>query len=169
MQTRLAYKLHREAHVPEGPCGLPELRQFQTFLGPQGYQILVVCPINCVLLYKEDTWNECEHKLMLVKNGDHYDGLTSLPSLLSRSYFCYHCNKGYNTEDARHHNCRGQNCTACLRKENQCPNFALWEKPSLVCDRCHISFFGPNCFQHHLKQKQCESYKNVWIVTLPIA
>ena len=41
VQQRQAQELHREAGVAEGPCGLPELRQFQQALGPQ-YQLLVM-------------------------------------------------------------------------------------------------------------------------------
>ena len=35
VQQRQAQALHREAGVTEGPCGLPELRQFQQVLGSQ--------------------------------------------------------------------------------------------------------------------------------------
>lgn len=32
IQERLAKQFHREAGVPEGPCGYEELEKFQTFL-----------------------------------------------------------------------------------------------------------------------------------------
>ena len=38
---RQAQDLHREAGVAEGPCGLPELRQFLQALGSQ-YQLLLI-------------------------------------------------------------------------------------------------------------------------------
>ena len=38
---RQAQELHQQAGVVEGPCGLPELRQFQHALGSQ-YQLLVM-------------------------------------------------------------------------------------------------------------------------------
>ena len=41
VQQRQAQELHQQAGVAEGPCGLPELRQFQQALGPQ-YQLLVM-------------------------------------------------------------------------------------------------------------------------------
>ena len=41
VHQRQAQALHREAGVAEGPCGLPELRQFQQALGPH-YQLLVM-------------------------------------------------------------------------------------------------------------------------------
>ena len=41
VQQRQAQALHREAGVAEGPCGIPELRQFHQALGSQ-YQLLVM-------------------------------------------------------------------------------------------------------------------------------
>ena len=33
-QKILAKQLHRESGVPEGPCGLEQIKQIQQFLGP---------------------------------------------------------------------------------------------------------------------------------------
>ena len=41
-QLKQAKKLHEEAGVSEGPCGLEEIEQFQDYLGPQGYRIIVL-------------------------------------------------------------------------------------------------------------------------------
>ena len=41
MQTRLAEELHQKSGVPLGPCGLDEVKHFQTYLSE--YQINVVC------------------------------------------------------------------------------------------------------------------------------
>jgi len=41
-QGVMARELHQQAGVPEGPCGLEELRAFQATLGPR-YQLLVMC------------------------------------------------------------------------------------------------------------------------------
>ena len=45
VQQRQAQELHRQAAMAEGPCGLPELRQFQQALGSQ-YQLLVMTRMN---------------------------------------------------------------------------------------------------------------------------
>ena len=45
---KVSRQLHRDAGVPEGPCGIEELEKFQTFLGRQGYKIIVV---DCVFCY----------------------------------------------------------------------------------------------------------------------
>ena len=149
IQERLARRLHQEAGVPEGPCGFEELQAFQDHLGPQGYQLIVVEPSKCLIVFKDPTYNEAPHWIGLVKYQGHYDGLTSIPALLNRSYYCRHCDQGYNTQDAQHHNCEGQNCDACCRTNNSCPNFATWVKPSVYCADCNGWFYGQDCFQAH--------------------
>ena len=109
IQERWARQLHQEAGVPEGPCGFEELQKFQDHLGPQGYQLIVVEPSKCLIVFKDATFNDDPHFIALVKHQNHYDGLTSIPALINRSYYCRHCDKAYDREDARHHNCLGQN------------------------------------------------------------
>ena len=81
IQERLAKMLHREAGVPRGPCGFEELEKFQDFLGPQGYQLIVVEPSKCLIVFKEAKYNNTPHVISLVKHQDHFDGLTSIPAL----------------------------------------------------------------------------------------
>lgn len=52
IQERLAKQLHRETGVPEGPCGYEELKKFQTFLGRQGYKIIVVDYVSCARIFQ---------------------------------------------------------------------------------------------------------------------
>ena len=99
IQERLAGLLHQEAGVREGPCGFEERQAFQDFLGPQGYQLIVVEPSKCLVVFKDPTYNEASHVIGLVKYNGHYDGLTSIPALMNRSYYCHHCDRGYNTQD----------------------------------------------------------------------
>ena len=84
IQERLARLLHQEAGVPEGPCGFEELQAFQDHLGPQGYQLIVVEPSKCLIVFKDLTYNEAPHWIGLVKYQGHYDGLTSIPALLNK-------------------------------------------------------------------------------------
>ena len=74
IQERWARLLHQEAGVPEGPCGFEELQKFQDFLGPQGYQLIVVEPSKCLVVFKDPTYNEAPHVIGLVKYNGHYDG-----------------------------------------------------------------------------------------------
>lgn len=159
-QKELAKKLHQDACVPECPCGQEELQQFQAYLGPE-YHLIVVEPSKGLIVFKERAYDSAPKMISLVKSENHYDGLTSIPSLLNRSYFCHHCEKGYSTDDAKHHNCQGQHCPACRRAKNGnepgCPNYAKWVTPERECERCHIRFYGPECFEaYHAKKKRTE-------------
>ena len=165
IQERWARLLHQEAGVPEGPCGFEELQKFQDFLGPQGYQLIVVEPSKCLVVFKDPTYNEAPHVIGLVKYNGHYDGLTSIPALMNRSYYCRHCDRGYNTQDAQHHNCQSQNCVACCRQNKTCPNFATWVKPTVHCPDCNCMFYGQDCFQAHKtkgKKRGDESICDRW-------
>ena len=165
IQERWARRLHQEAGVPEGPCGFEELQKFQDFLGPQGYQLIVVEPSKCLVVLKDPTYNEAPHVIGLVKYNGHYDGLTSIPALMNRSYYCRHCDRGYNTQDAQHHNCQSQNCVACCRQNKTCPNFATWVKPTVHCPDCNCMFYGQDCFQAHKtkgKKRGDESICDRW-------
>ena len=47
-----------------------------------------------------------EKKILLIQVDDHYHGCNSYGGFLDTSYFCHHCNMGYNNEDSDHHPCR---------------------------------------------------------------
>lgn len=149
----------------EGACRCEELQKFQAFLGPQGYQLIVVEASRCIILVKDLKYNEAPHVIQLVKHQRHYDGLTSVPALIYRSYFCRHCDGAYNTEYAAYGNCMGQNCPACCRTrkgtEPGCPNYAAWLTPEVECDRCHIKFYGSDCFPAHRQKGKKGVYKSV--------
>ena len=124
IQERWARQLHQEAGVPEGPCEFEELQKFQDHLGPQGYQLIVVEPSKCLIVFKDATFNDAPYFIALVKHQNHYDDFTSIPALINQSYYCRHYDKAYDREDSRHHNCLSQNCPACCRGNKTCPNYA---------------------------------------------
>lgn len=97
-QGYLAHKLCEEAGVAEGPCGSEDFQQFQDHLGPQGYQIIVFEGQQGMIWFKDHTYNDASKKLCLLKVQNHFHGLRSIPALLNRSYYCHHCEKGYNEE-----------------------------------------------------------------------
>ena len=74
------------------------MEKFHGFLGPQGYQLIVVEPSKCLIVFKEAKYNNTPHVISLVKHQDHFDGLTSIPALINRSYYCRLCDKGYYVE-----------------------------------------------------------------------
>ena len=154
VQTRLARELHQQAGVPEGPCDLEALQKFQTFLGPR-YQLLVMCRSKpFFLLFKGPP---ADLQIHLLKLEHHYDRCTSFPAFVNRLYWCVHCEKGFDHDDAKNHPCRGRTCKACSR--SNCPEYALSKKPHLWCDQCNGRFFGPTCFAHHLDRKLCQRFK----------
>lgn len=68
-------------------------------------------------------------------------------------------------KDSSHHNCRSQNCPACCRtrrgKEPGYPNFAVWLTPQLECNRCHIKFYGSDCFAAHQQKSKKKGVKSI--------
>ena len=48
IQERWACLLHQEAGVSEGPCGYEELEKCLEYLGPHGYQLIVIEPSKCL-------------------------------------------------------------------------------------------------------------------------
>ena len=154
VQEKLAKQLHRQANVPEGPCGSEEYPKFQEALGPH-YQLLVMSRIKpFCLIFKGPS---APHQIRLLKSNDHFDGLTSFPAFINRSYYCLDCEKGYNVEDKAHHSCRGRRCTACARFN--CEDFVPGNQPTEYCSQCNTKFFGIHCKSHHFATKQCERHK----------
>ena len=170
IQERLAKQLHQEAGVPEGPCGYEELEKFQTFLGPQGYKIIVVDYVSCACIFQGNV-HQYSKVIYLLKHENHYNGLTSIIAFLNRSYFCLYCCKGYDVDDAANHSCMGRNCASCQRTRSQknkggCLDFSSGKKRTIHCNGCQRDFYGPDCFKAHKepngkkKVSLCQKLKN---------
>ena len=164
-QLKEAKRLHHEAGVPEGPCGQEEIEKFQQFLGPRGYQIIVVDPARGGVIFTGEQFKSSPKVIQLAKtyhedaNGEtkaHYDGVFSIAPVFNRCKFCRYCCKAYNTEDSKHHNCLRANCPSCMRKRQKsvgCPNYTGWSKLTITCRHCCRSFYGEDCYQDHLTPK----------------
>ena len=149
--------MHREAGVPKHPWGFQELEKFHGFLGPQGYQLIVVEPSKCLIVFKEAKYNNTPHVISLVKHQDHFDGLTSIPAL-SIAPMTVVCAIRV-MMGATHHNCGGQNCPACLRTNKTCPNYAAWIKPTFECPNCNCKFYGQDCFKPTKRKERRKTTK----------
>ena len=162
-QGYLAHKLCQEASVAEGPCGSGEMQQFQDHLGPQGYQIIVFEGQQGLIWFKDRAYNGAPKKICLLKIGNHFHGITSIPALLNRSYYCHHCEKGYSNETSEDHNCLGQNCSSCKRTNKRCPNFATFKTPEVYCGDCNRFFYGQECYAAHKQRGKniCSQLKKV--------
>ena len=154
VQEKQAKELHREAGVPEGPCGLEELQRFQETLGPE-YQLLVMTRMKpFFLIFKGPP---APNQIRLLKSNDHFDGVTSFPAFLDRSYYCLECEKGFNTDDKAHHPCKGKRCSACATFN--CPDYVPGTQPEDHCTQCNTKFFGPSCKGHHFTSNMCQTHK----------
>jgi hypothetical protein len=129
--------LHRRAGVPEGPCGIPELRLFQVAL--PGYRIRVFSKdaFNAVIFDGQTTGQ----LLNLFLHDSHYDVITSAPAFTASSYFCDARNKPYYRRDE--HAACGHRCSSCY--EIGVCNDNGWIK----CTDCNRSFKSQQCFDHH--------------------
>ena len=154
VQKRLAKELHEQAGVPEGPCGIQQLQQFQQALGPE-YQLLVMSRIKPFFIIFKG--HDAPHQIRLLKSNNHYDGCTSFPAFVNKSYYCLDCEKAFNTNDKAHHSCRGKRCLACARFN--CPDYVPGTQPEDHCTQCNTKFFGPSCKGHHFDTKQCQTHK----------
>ena len=154
IQEHAALELHRLAGVDRGPCGLQELEKFQRYLHPT-YQLLVMCRTKpFFLIYKGPP---APKQIKLIKSETHYDGCTSFPALVNRSYWCSLCEKGFDHDDAKHHPCEGRKCKSCSRKE--CPDCDRTNHPPILCHFCHCHFYGNNCFDYHRQKNLCQTQK----------
>ena len=154
IQQQLAKELHRQAGVPEGPCGLQEFPKFQQALGCN-YQLLVMArmyPFH--LIYYGPS---APQQICLLKSNEHYDGVTSFSAFTNRGYYCLDCQKAFNVNDRAHHSCKGKRCTACSRFN--CEDYLPGSHPSDYCSLCHTKFFGIHCKRHHYESKQCQTHK----------
>ncbi|CAH3179007.1 unnamed protein product [Porites lobata] len=165
-QLKEAKQLYTAAGVPEGSCGYEEIQKFQDYLGPMGYQLIVVDPVRGGVIFTGEQYKFAPKVIQIVKtyyedsDGEtkaHYDGVYSIAAVMNRSKFCRYCCKGYNTEDAKHHNCLHANCPSCMRRRNKtskgCPDYTGWSKPTITCRKCCRSFYGEDCYRDHLVQK----------------
>ena len=108
-----------------------------------GYQLVVVSGDHFnAIVYKGP---ETEKPIYLYYHDEHYDVITLMPAFLGRAYFCLACEKGYNTEDWKHHSCENKcKCchhTACTDQEE----VGSW----IQCVQCQRMFKGPACFENH--------------------
>ena len=168
-QKTQALQLAQEADVSTTEkLGLTDLKKIQNVLTPV-YQIKVLkIGRPHMIVYAGP---KAPRGIFLVLEDGHYDGTTSLKGMFNKSYFCDHCDRGYDEDDIAHHPCDGRRCEGC--HELDCPDW-LAEKeragvgrfvhPVVTCSTCHRSFFGRGCFSCHKsspegKKSQCQRLK----------
>ena len=159
-QGIMARQLHQAAGVPEGPCGLPELNKFQQYLSTLDppYQLKVLSRQHPFFLIFRGP--DADHKIILLKSNTHYEGCTKITGFINKSYWCHECDRGYDHNDAANHPCEGTTCRACNRNQpTPCPDYNMFQKPTVICHQCHLSFYGTQCLAFHLSSKSCGKKK----------
>ncbi|PFX13434.1 putative DNA polymerase [Stylophora pistillata] len=159
--TRCAKYFHREAGVPKRPCGKSELAAFQTYLAPQ-YQLKVITACYPYeLLFEGQVTEPPQYIVRLlyvppVGNSDigHYHGCKSYQAFLEKSYYCDLYNRGYDSEDFRHHPCEGRRCKAC--KQVACGS--KLHPPTIYCQHCHRHFYDDRCVAFHHAEGICKCW-----------
>ena len=139
---------------PRDPVAWKSFANFNRALGPQ-YQLLVMTRMKpFFLIFKGPT---APHQIRLSKSNVHFDGCTSFPAFVNRSYYCLDCERGFNTNDRTSHICQGRRCSACGRFD--CQDYVRGTRPTDYCTLCHCKFYGGYCKRHHVVTKQCQSIK----------
>ena len=155
IQEHAAIELHRLAGVERGPCGTQELEKFQRYLQPT-YQLLVICRSSP--FFPIFRGPPAPKQIRLLKSDTHYDGCTSFPAFVNRSYWCDLCGRGFDHDDAKHHPCEGRSCHSCNRKD--CPEYDPDNRnPPILCHFCNCNFYGNNCFNYHRQKNLCQTHK----------
>ena len=132
LQTRLAHDLHEKANVSMGPCGLEEVKQFQTCLTQ--YQINIVSKDHQnSIIYSGP---EKEKRIYLFLHDNHYDVIMSMPAFFARKRYCHICKKGY--DHVTDHLCP-DSCLLCGFQ--YCP-IVSW----ISCTDCNSIFKSQECF-----------------------
>ncbi len=152
-QKKAACELHEKAGVPFGPCGIPEVKQFQKHL-PE-YEINIVSSDHRdSIIYPKCSSDTEAKRLYLYLHNNHYDVITSMSGFLGRSYFCCKCRKTYSS--TIQHLCKGM-CEMC--RSFDCPYVKLQD-----CAECGRTFRSQTCYDKHKEalgagQSMCQLVK----------
>ena len=150
MQTREAQKLLDQAKIPHTKsCGIEEYKKIQSVLAPK-YLIKVRSQypkdgLIFPLQFKKKSETRVIH---IYFNGvDHYDAITKVTGFLGASYYCEHCDVGYNQRGA--HRC-ADGCDDCYNDIPCIPG------QKIRCVDCKRTFRSRDCFAKHksIKSKQ---------------
>ena len=134
-----ARKLHADADVPLGPCGLEEVRLFQRHL--TRYEINIVSPLqnNAIIYPSPEQAAPDKTPIYLLLHNNHYDVITKMPGFLNCAYFCHKCRIPYSNKFD--HLCPKM-CKSCRAYE------CVWDG-AMTCDQCKRMFRSRACYDRH--------------------
>ena len=134
-----ARKLHIEADVPFGPCGLEEVKLFQRHLTRYEINIVSLLQNNAIIHPPKDQAVPDKTPIYLLLHDNHYDVITKMPGFLNCAHFCHKCRKAY--ADKFDHMCPGM-CKSCRAYE------CVWDG-AMTCDQCKRMFRSRACYERH--------------------
>ena len=144
-----AKQLHLKAGIIQGPCGLPEVKQFQDYLEPFDYKIHVFsADVNFSTVFVGP--ETCTKRIALLLVNQHYIVLTKLPAFFNTSAFCWDCLKGLNHPER--HRCE-KKCYYC--QDADCKAQLPAGTHMLLCDPCFRWFKTEDCLKRHIENGTC--------------
>ena len=139
----------QEVGLGPGAWGPNELTRVVTAPSLQDYKIVV---LNASHNYIPMVYGRGSHILGLLYDNHHYDALGTIKGFLWKKFFCPVCFKGYDHQGR--HRCPGNkaaHCSSC--NQNTCQEyqqaFKEYRSPTLECQDCSRSFYGPGCLTNH--------------------
>ena len=127
------------ANVPiDRPCSLSDIQNFEKVLNIQ--VVVFAAHLGNKVIYAGENKPRRIY-LYYQQNIEHFDAVVNIRGLLSVSYFCHKCTKGYN--DKKNHRC-SVTCLVC--RSDNCE-----ETAPLVCKQCNMPCRSQQCFERHMK------------------
>ena len=138
-QKDKALEYHSLAEVPtDRPCTLSDIHKFENALNIQ--VVVFAAHLGNKVIYAGESK---PRRIYLYYQQDigHFDGVVNICGLLSVSYFCHKCIKGYT--DKKNHTC-SVTCIVC--RSDNCE-----ETNQIECTECNMSCRSQQCYERHLK------------------
>jgi len=143
-QDKEVLKLVRALNLIDEPCGLEEIVKIEKYF--KNYQVYIIDRnSNYEFIYKGP---EQQMKIFMLKNNNHFDLITSLPSFFETRNFCLKCLKGY--ENFEYHKCNNV-CKSC--RSRYCVNRG---EELYRCSNCSHKCSSELCLALH-QEKICKN------------
>ncbi|KAL3119393.1 hypothetical protein niasHT_004001 [Heterodera trifolii] len=93
--------------------------------------------------------------ICVIRDGDHWDGLKSVPWFFCVCNFCVGCEVTYDRPERHRMECK-ERCKKCCRIGFGFPCTEVCD--GIYCGECNLKFYNPECFEAH-KKAACKEYK----------
>ena len=152
-QLQAAYRLTREAQVPEETAvGPEELKKFQAVLPDHRLVCIYTNRENEAVAFSPH--DPKKKTIVIVYVNQHYHGCNTLTGFYQSSYVCDYCLQPYDHQGQHRRKAVQNKMCKCCRKHD-CPDFLRCHpqhlKATIPCGNCGRKFFGSSCFENHLK------------------